>query len=255
MLGHNQSMLVAAIDTTTRLGSLAIVSDERVLATYVGDGGRPHATRLPVDLLELLGRHNLAVSDVDVFAVVTGPGSFTGLRIGLAAVQGLAFASAKPVVGVSAFDALAAAVWSEHPETADIPLAIWLDGQRREVFAAVVRTVATRAALSEPELEYVEAPSVALPSVVLGRWVGESWWGSATFAGDGTLVYGDMLAERLSPPQRVIDPTPLLSPAAGLIAVRRALAGLASAPHAVKPIYVRRPDAELARARQRESGA
>jgi tRNA threonylcarbamoyladenosine biosynthesis protein TsaB len=255
MLGHNQTMLVAAIDTTTRLGSLAIVRDQRVLASRVGDGTRPHAARLPADLLGLLGEQGLTVSDVDVFAVATGPGSFTGLRIGLAAIQGLAFATGKPVVGVSAFEAVAAAVWADQPDPADARLAIWLDAQRHEVFAAVLRMVGTCDAGTLPELEYVDDPSVATPSAVLERWMGEAWWGNVTLAGDGALTYRGILSERLGATLRVIAPTPLLAPAVGWLAEQRAVAGKALPPHAVKPIYVRRSDVELARDRRRASGA
>ena len=254
MLGHNQSMLVAALDTTTRLGSLAIVRDRHVLAARAGDGTRPHAARLPGDLLGLLAEQGLAVSDVDVFAVATGPGSFTGLRIGLAAAQGLAFASGKPVIGVSAFEALAAAVAAVGPEPADAPLAIWLDAQRHEVFAAVLRMVRSGNAGALPEFEYLDDPSVATPAAVLERWMKQAWWGSMTFAGDGVLTSGDILSHRLGTGLRVIDPTPLLAPAIGWLAELRAAAGQAFPPHAVRPIYLRRSDVELARDRQRASG-
>jgi tRNA threonylcarbamoyladenosine biosynthesis protein TsaB len=253
MLGHNQTMLVAALDTTTRVGSLAIVRDQHVLAARAGDGTRPHATRIPADLLRLLGDHGLAVSDVDVFGVAAGPGSFTGLRIGLAAIQGLAFATGKPVVGVSAFEAMAAAVWADGSVPGDAPLAVWLDAQRHEVFAAVLRMGVRRDAGTEPAVEYVEDPLVATPSAVLAGWMEQAWWGSVTFAGDGALTYRDVLG----PPGtglRVIDPTPLLAPAIGWLAERRAETGRALPPHAVMPIYVRRSYAELARDRQRASG-
>jgi tRNA threonylcarbamoyladenosine biosynthesis protein TsaB len=254
MLGHNQTMLVAALDTTTRLGSLAIVRDQRVLDARAGDGTGPHAARLPADLLGLLGEQGLTVSDVDVFAVAVGPGSFTGLRIGLAAIQGLAFASGKPVVGVTAFEAVAAAVWADQPDPADAPLAIWLDAQRHEVFAAVLRIVVSGDAAGLPEFEYLDDPSVATPSAVLERWMGESWWGNVTWVGDGALTYRDILSERLGSGLRVVAPTPLLAPAIGWLAEQRAAAGQALPPHAVKPIYVRRSDVELARDRQRASG-
>ena len=255
MLGHNQTMLVAALDTTTRVGSLALVRDQHVLATLAGDGDRPHATRLPGDLLRLLTRQGLGVADVDVFAIATGPGSFTGLRIGLAAVQGLAFASGKPVVGVSAFEALATAVWVEEPDTAGAPLAIWIDGQRQEVFAAVLQMTSSPAALPAVTFEYLEEPSVGRPSVVLDRWTGQRWWGTAAFAGDGVLVYREVLEPHLGATPRLVAPTPLLAPSIGAIAERRAVAGEAAPPHAVRPLYVRRPDAELARDRQRAGQA
>ncbi len=251
MLGHNQTMLVVALDTTTRLGSLAIVRDQHVLATCVGDGTKPHAIRLPVDLLRLLGEQGLAVADVDVFGVAAGPGSFTGLRIGLAAIQGLAFATGKPVVGVSAFEALAAAVWADQPTLVDQTLAIWLDAQRHEVFAAVLRMAGVKGVETGLEFEYLDGPSVASPSAVLDRWMGESWLAGVTFAGEGAQTYLGLLSERLGEGVRTVAPTPLLAPAIGRLAAERARAGQALPPHAVKPIYIRRPDAELARDRQR----
>jgi tRNA threonylcarbamoyladenosine biosynthesis protein TsaB len=255
MLGHNQGMLVAALDTTTRLGSLAIVRDGHLLAARAGDGTRPHAARLPGDLLGLLAEQGLVLADVDVFAAAAGPGSFTGLRIGLAAAQGLAFASGKPVLGVSTFEALAAAVGADGAEPADAPLAIWLDAQRHEVFAAVLRMVGSREAGSLPEFEYLDDPSVGTPSAVLARWMKEPWWRSMTLAGDGVLSSRDLLSSVLGTGLRVIDPTPLLAPAIGWLAELRAVAGTPFPPHAVRPIYVRRSDVELARDRQRASGA
>ena len=102
-------MLVLALDTTTRGGSVAVARDARVLDLLEGDPARPHAERVPADLVTSLERAGASLADVDVFAVAVGPGSFTGLRIGIAAIQGCAFAAGRPVVGVSALEALALA--------------------------------------------------------------------------------------------------------------------------------------------------
>src|SRR5918996_523431 len=102
-------MRVLALDTTSRGGSVAIVEDGRVVAERAGDATRSHAERLPGELLSLLEEQGLASPAVDVFAVVAGPGSFTGLRIGIATMQGLAFAMEAPLIGISGFDALATA--------------------------------------------------------------------------------------------------------------------------------------------------
>ena len=99
-------MLVLALDTTTRRGSVALVRDGVELESYAGDEGVTHGQRLPGDLVRVLDRQKLSLGDVDLFAVAAGPGSFTGLRIGIATMQGLALASGKPIIGVSALDAL-----------------------------------------------------------------------------------------------------------------------------------------------------
>ena len=81
--------------------------DERVLREQVSDTSREQAERLPGELAALLERESVALQEIDCFAVATGPGSFTGLRVGIATMQGLAMATGRPLIGVSAFDALA----------------------------------------------------------------------------------------------------------------------------------------------------
>src|SRR5687768_15064061 len=99
-------MLVLALDTTTRQGSIALTRDGVLLSTFSGDAGVTHGERLPGDVMCVLETHALKMSDVDLFAVAAGPGSFTGLRIGIATMQGLAMANGKPLLGISALDAM-----------------------------------------------------------------------------------------------------------------------------------------------------
>ena len=104
-LYNANSMLVLALDTTTRRGSLALTRDDAEVGVEIGDSA-PHGVWLPGAIASLLARHRFGVRDIDLFAVASGPGSFTGLRIGIAAVQGLALAGDRGVVTVSALDAL-----------------------------------------------------------------------------------------------------------------------------------------------------
>ena len=83
-------MRVLALDTTTRGGSVAIAEDGRVVFERVGDGARSHAERLPAELIDAVQTVGWSLADIDLFAVASGPGSFTGLRIGIATMQGLA---------------------------------------------------------------------------------------------------------------------------------------------------------------------
>ena len=100
-------MITLALDTTALIASTAIVRDGKVLAEYTLNSGNTHSvTLLPMikNMLETLG---LSASDVDLYAVSVGPGSFTGVRIGAATVKGLAFAENKPCISVSTLHAMA----------------------------------------------------------------------------------------------------------------------------------------------------
>src|SRR5438093_13443989 len=98
-------MKVLALDTTTRVGSVALIDDERILDERDGDSTRTHAERLPQELLAVANDNGVALSEIDLFAVASGPGSFTGMRIGIATIQGLALVAARRAVAVSALDA------------------------------------------------------------------------------------------------------------------------------------------------------
>ena len=139
-------MLILALDTTTRGGSLALAHDGHLLEVLVGDPALTHAERLPEAIGGLLASHRVGVADIDLFAVAAGPGSFTGLRVGIATVQGLAFSTRRPVATVSALDALALIVLEsvddeaarqEHERPAFV--AACMDAHRQEVFAALWR--------------------------------------------------------------------------------------------------------------------
>jgi len=256
-------MLTLALDTTTRDGSIALARDGCVLDTRIGDGSRTHAERLPLAIGSLLEQHGLDVADIGLFAVAAGPGSFTGLRIGIATIQGLAFGTGRPVVAVSALDALAAATAeayrlarSQRPLPPAAFVGACMDAHRQEVFTALWRLTvdpaAPEAAIGTGDpmagLEVVLGPSVDVPVAAFRRWasvVGPAWlWA----AGDG-FVAARGPAEAEVPALSIVEPVPPLAPAIAQLAAVRAEAGHAGAPHAVRPVYVRRPDAELARER------
>ena len=132
-------MIILALDTTTRAGSVALMSADTLLGWSSGDPDRTHGERLPGDLLRLLATHGTSLHDVDLFAVCAGPGSFTGLRVGLATVQGLALATGRRVVPIPTLEALAHAGLEHQPSGGQRPALIvpWMDAHRREVFAAV----------------------------------------------------------------------------------------------------------------------
>jgi tRNA threonylcarbamoyladenosine biosynthesis protein TsaB len=227
-------VLTLALDTTTRQASAALVRDERVLAVTTGGATATHAERLPAELARLLDTAGVSLGDVELYAVGAGPGSFTGLRVGIATVQGLAMAHGRRIVPVSVLEALADAA----PGTS-APVAVWMDAQRGQVFGSLY-AAGDRAVLSPP--------TSLTPGDTLARWTPLADLRQAVFVGDGAVRYRDILTAHLGAPPEVVEPPPL-APIIGRIAARRP--ERAVLPHAVVPIYVRRSDVELARERQR----
>jgi len=225
-------MLVLALDTTTRQGSVALARDSAIIAAYAGDATVTHGERLPGDLLRLLEAHSLRIADVDVFAVASGPGSFTGLRIGIATMQGLALANGKSLVGISALDA-----WNEVVHQSDDEVCVWMDAQRGQVFSAVYRGGAA-----------LEPAIVDKPAAILVRWRREGRH-PRVFAGDGAQEYRDLIRED-EPAALIFEPLAALAPSVARLALAYEQQHGPTSPDAIRPIYIRRSDAELARDRR-----
>src|SRR5687768_10758168 len=189
-------MLVLALDTTTRQGSIALARDGGVVAVYAGNAAITHGQRSPGDLMRLLGPHEHRVADVDLFAVASGPGSLTGIRIGIATMQGFALANSKPLQGVSALDAIFDALDFLSPQS---EVAVWMDAGRGQVYSARYENG-----------EAVEPALADTPAEILARWARERNH-TALFTGDGALAYRDLIGA-MAPGAQVVDPTPPLAP-------------------------------------------
>jgi tRNA threonylcarbamoyladenosine biosynthesis protein TsaB len=184
-------VLILSLDTTTRAGSAALVSDGRVLAVFDGDGTRTHGERLPGELDRVLQAAGVILHDVDLLAVASGPGAFTGLRIGLATMQGVAMAVNRPVIGVSALEALALSAF-EQMNVPTARIGTWMDAARGEVFAALydVERVQVGDSASDPpvRLAQLTEPAAGPPDQVWADWAGLHVAGMA-FSGDGAVRY------------------------------------------------------------------
>jgi tRNA threonylcarbamoyladenosine biosynthesis protein TsaB len=231
-------MLVLALDTTTRQGSVALARDGATLALYAGDAAITHGERLPGDLMRLLDAHGLRIGDVDVFAVASGPGSFTGLRIGIATMQGLALASDRPLAGVSALDAIHDAVSPQRSALSPVSeVAVWMDALRGQVFSAVYRNGVA-----------VETALVDVPPAILARWARQRMR-PTMFAGDGALAYQHFV-RAADPGAHIVDPVPPLASSIARLAEAHVRQHGGAPPDAIRPIYIRRSDAELTRDRK-----
>lgn len=229
-------VLILALDTTTRGGSVAVTEDDRVLAVLPGDASRTHGERLPAEIAAALDRAGVAREQLDLLAVAAGPGGFTGLRIGLAAMQGLAMTLNTPVVGVSTLDALAAQVAAGQVSV----IVPWMDAQRGDVFAALV----------DGASKHTLAPPLAEPPAsVLERWRAHLTNRTVLFIGDAVSRDADLIA-RAGGGMWTSTMPEALAPQVARIGRELARHGQAGAPHALTPIYVRRPDAEIERDRR-----
>ena len=140
-------MLILAVDTSTRTGSAALLRDSQVLAEISGYEETPYSTRLFRDVAALQERANFRLDQVDVFAVAAGPGSFTGLRVGLTAVKAWSEVHGKPIAAISGLEAIAAESlmgetlkMGETPGASNVRLiAPFLDARRGQVFGAIYR--------------------------------------------------------------------------------------------------------------------
>lgn len=224
-------MLILGIETSTRTGSVAVVSGDGVLSQYSLNIDATHSERLMSTVDRVLTDTRVSISDLDGFAVALGPGSFTGLRIGLATVKGLAFATGKPVAAVPTLEALA---WN-LPFAAH-PVCPILDARKNEVYAALydlegripVRRM-QETAISLKEL------AVRIP-------------GRTIFTGEASRLYRTEIEKLYRGEALFASVSAILPSAAAVAEIGLAMfeRGERVDPDGLTPLYVRRPEAEVA---------
>jgi len=238
-------MFILALDTTTRDGSMALLDDGRLVEERGGDPSRTYAERLPSECLALLAAHHVTLASIELFAVASGPGSFTGLRVGIAAMQGFAAVTGRPIIGVSALEALGHLASAGRPPASLV--AVWMDAHRRDVFAALYAV--TEAPLFEPaHLAALDGPRVGDPSATVTAWRPALEERDVVWIGDGATAFSAIIARCL--PAAPVLPAPRTACTIGRLAIARARRGGAGGPAAVQPLYLRRPDAEIDRDRR-----
>jgi tRNA threonylcarbamoyladenosine biosynthesis protein TsaB len=127
-------MMILALDTSGKYCSMALLRDSEVLASTRGIREEPYASRVFSDLGQILRQTGVQLEQIELFAVARGPGSFTGLRVGLAAVKGWAEVWSRPIAAVSVLEAIAA----QASESAQLVVAV-VDARGGQVFGGVYR--------------------------------------------------------------------------------------------------------------------
>jgi tRNA threonylcarbamoyladenosine biosynthesis protein TsaB len=221
---------VLGIDTSTSCGSVGLIDNESVIAECLLDIPVTHSERLLNSIDHVLEQGECSIEDLDGWAISLGPGSFTGLRIGLSTIKGLAFATQKPVAGVPTLDALAF-------NTSPTPYLICpiLDARKGEVYTAFYQ-------YKEDLLRQISAYQAIRPEDLAKKIEGK-----AIFLGSGVKTYGEYLRKTI-PALAAFVPDPLNLPHGSVIArlgLERLRSNNSLDLSTSTPIYVRASEAEI----------
>jgi len=238
-------MRILGIETSTMTGSVALMDEERLIAEYtlrlprqskerrVGVFARlrreTHTSRLMPTIDRILKDASFAIKDLDGIAVSLGPGSFTGLRIGIATAKGLAQGLDIPVVGIPTLDGLAFQLFNCKDLVSPI-----LDARKGEVYCALYKN-------GKRLTKYMACEPGGLLKKIELRVKGQGL--RVIFLGDGVEIYGDLIERRLGR-KAVFSPKTRRLPSAASIAelgLKRLRRGKKSELLTLKPIYVRAP--------------
>lgn len=231
-------MKILAIDTSTMFGGVAIMDDLYGLIIEIRLNIKStYSERLMTTIDYALNKSGHKLSDIDAFAIAIGPGSFTGLRIGLSTVKGFAYTTGRPIVSVPTLEALA-----YHFPYCIYPVCTMLDARKKEVYSAVfrwddegfIRLMNEESVKIEKLLEELkEEKKISNEKVVI--------------TGDGALLYKDKIFNTFGK-KVIFAPSDKMVPSPSHIAfigMKKALKGEFSDPITIKPFYIRRSEAEL----------
>ena len=223
-------MRILAVDTATKSCSVAITEEKTVLKELTADNGQTHSRHLLKMIHAVMQSTGLAMSRLDGFAVTRGPGSFTGLRIGISSIKGLALAVNKPVMGISSLEALAQQSGLESGRICAI-----IDARRGEVYAAFYQAA--------PAGVFPESDEVVLPPHNLLMDISHP----CLFVGSGAKIYRDVITEKLGNHARFARPARHIIRAStvALLALKRFENGEVGKITELVPQYIRKSDAEL----------
>ena len=222
-------MIVLALESSAIAASAALQKDDRLLAEMTLNRGNTHSENLLPMVESLLSRLDLTIDNIDLFAVSVGPGSFTGVRIGVATVKGLAFGKGKPCVGVSTLEALA----ENLAFLSDSLICPVMNARRNQVYTALFRgknRLLPDSAISVAELENILS---AYSEPVL-------------FVGDGY----DLVTSQIKHPYLPVPERLRLQSAASVacVALRKTAEGKSLTDAQLSPVYLRPSQAERTRA-------
>ena len=222
-------MNILCIDTSSSAGSVVLICGEDLLGELYVDSPQTHTARLLTGIDAVLKSANQILSDIDAFAVISGPGSFTGIRIGLTTVKGLADALRKPVIPITSFEA-----WVEkYPDLQGI-LAPLIPARRGEVYASVYERKGSELSVRSEEIVGEVGSVVSQITEV-----------EVSFIGCGANQYREVIEAKGRGSWNILVTDPFLGQPMARIAKRRAMRKEFCSAQDLVAFYLRKSDAEI----------
>ncbi|MCW8859087.1 MAG: tRNA (adenosine(37)-N6)-threonylcarbamoyltransferase complex dimerization subunit type 1 TsaB [Deltaproteobacteria bacterium] len=230
MMSSVEQVKILTLDSSSMTGSVALSCGSTLIAESLLNVRSTHSEKLLKQIDQLLDEAGWQLNDLDFFAAVTGPGSFTGLRIGIATIKGLAQVLSKPVVAISSLQSIAMNV-----PLSDMPICAFLDARKKEVYSQLFRWQDNvPAALGEAQ--------VLPPETLLKKLEGK-----VVLVGNAVPLYRELIESTMG--DRALIPAPgahqLRASQAAWLALTSWSGGVFQEPSDMLPTYVRPSDAEL----------
>jgi tRNA threonylcarbamoyladenosine biosynthesis protein TsaB len=226
-------LIVLSMDTSTLVGSVAVTREKQVLAEYTLQVRLTHTRHLLLLIERIMEDCGITFDTLDALAVTVGPGSFTGLRLGIATVKGLAYAAGKPVAGIPTLLALA-----ENLPFAPYPICPMLDAKKKEVYCGLYQ-------IQEDGIIFKEWEDCAISPQNLINHIHNK----TIFLGEGSRLYQNLLKQNLGA-KAVFVPDNynfIRASNVGRLAYERLKQGKGDDVFTLTPCYLRRSEAEISR--------
>lgn len=230
-------MLILAVDSSTPVAGVALVDENRVIIESFINYKKTHSETLLPTVDRIMRECDCNIKDIDALAITAGPGSFTGLRIGMAAIKGISLATHKPVVAVSTLDTLAGNIAGSNALVAAL-----LDARKNELYCGFYEASGIRP-------KRLKEPMVCTPQTISSlalELADYKQQDKIILLGDGYYRYSDYfdmeLKDRLIPmPGHLMFPRAAV---AGTLAVHKAQQGEFEDVYQLRPYYIRLSEAE-----------
>jgi len=223
-------MLILAIDTTTFAGSAALLEKTKLLSEVNIDSFSTYSERLLPSIHFLIETHKISLKEINAFAIAVGPGSFTGIRIGLSTIKSFSYASGKPIAPVSTLKALALKL---H-QTQSRLLCPLLDAKKGEIYAALFES--RREELKETIAQGAYSPDYFFSLVPSHRVV--------SFIGNGIQTYREKIFQYFKDKARLSFRSPFIAYEVGLLGYELLKKNKGVSFQELRPLYFRRSQAE-----------